>query len=124
MSIAIEGLSGNLDQGLESHQTRTMGFRLERLLQWLFKTILVGFFSVERIGVRRTRGYGRVASKAFSHLRQLQLNTGSQLRLGNLRTALHNWLQDYKQQLPQNEVAFLARHFKNCQQPFIIYGFM
>jgi hypothetical protein len=41
----------NLDQGLESHQTRAMGFQLECLLQWLFKlfikTILAGFYDEE-----------------------------------------------------------------------------
>jgi hypothetical protein len=49
-----------------------MGFRLECLLQWLFKTFLEVFFGGEDMGeAYGTRGYGRVASKVFSHLRQL-----------------------------------------------------
>ena len=42
----------------------------------------------------------------------------AQLQVGNLRLALHDWLDDYKRDLPKNEASFLFRHFKNCQQPF------
>jgi hypothetical protein len=69
--------------------------------------------------LEKTQYISRVRGLLSNREAYLRLSEAeAHLQVGNLRTALHDWLHDYKHKLPKNEYAFLARHLKNCQHPF------